>query len=135
SSSTNITRLFWSSGTETRAYDEIRLLLRWGPCRRLLGHAEPARWQRLRTGGNDQPRHSRAARIHRDDAGLGSLQPIRARVARGAVGADPRKPPAGRVRRGRRIRRPQTAPPRVGPLGRPRIDARDDGDDPQSRLE
>src|SRR5256885_2899025 len=45
------------SRTETRAHDEIRLLLRWRPCRGLLPHAEPARWQGVRAGGDDQPRN------------------------------------------------------------------------------
>src|SRR2546428_5060184 len=113
--------VFGSSETETRAYDEIRLLLRGWARRGLLPHAEPAGRQGVRAGGDDEPRDPGPAGIHGDDAGLGPLQPVRARVARRVAGPDAREPPAARERRGCPTGPSRPAAPCLPPIRRPRV--------------
>ena len=87
----------------------------------------------MRARGDDQPRHSGAARLHDYHAGLVALQQGGPSAARGALGAGEGVPRPARDHQRIEVRRRGASASRLRPFGRARLHAGHDGDGPQPR--
>ena len=110
-----------------RAAEALHLRLGRRPGRRRRDDARPARRQGCGPGRDDQRRPPGPARLHDHDRGVQRLLHRRRAAARRAVGRRPRGRPRGRAPDRQGLRQRRGSAPRVGPLGRQVLDARDDG--------
>ena len=119
-----------ASGTR---HDEVGLFLRRRHRRGRDEHAQPARRQGREPRGDVQSRAAGAPRLHGDDRGLHLFLRPREDLSAGAEGRGPGGARQGRRHHGQALRRCREPAPRLGPLGRPRLDARHDGHGAQPR--
>ena len=107
----------------------LRLRLRRGD----LGRPGAARRQGNRPRRDDRARRPRAGRVHDHDRRLPRLHGVRRRASGRARGRGRDAHRLARGQGGQALRRPERPAARLRPLRRGRLDAGDDGHDPQPR--